>query len=232
MVLIFDLDDTLYPENTYVESGFNAVAHRLQAQRGWDAEESLCYMREVLERKGRGKVFNELLALHDDYRAWAVNDCVKTYRHHQPKIQLVDTAMRLLNLLPPPLYLVTDGNKIVQRNKVKALNIESLFEKVFITHRYGLRHAKPSTHCFELIRARERCAWTDMVYVGDNPAKDFVNLNKLGVQTIRVLTGNHKGDIAKAGFEADQVIESLDQLPECLSYLNRLSNLAANNNSI
>jgi putative hydrolase of the HAD superfamily len=230
MILIFDLDDTLYPENTYVESGFNSVAHHLQATRGWDAEESLCYMREVLERKGRGKVFNELLALHGEYRRSAVNDCIKTYRHHQPKIQLADTAKRLFNRLPTPFYLVTDGHKVVQRNKVQALDIESLFAKVYITHHYGLRHAKPSTHCFELIRARERCAWTDMVYVGDNPAKDFVNLNLLGVYTVRVLTGNHKGAIAKPGFEAAQVINSLDQLPSCLSYLSRLSTQAATNN--
>ena len=229
MILIFDLDDTLYPENTYVESGFNAVADRLQALRGWNAEESLCYLREVLERKGRGKVFNELLALHGEYRRSAVNECIMTYRHHQPKIQLADSVKRLLSHLPPPLYMVTDGHKVVQRNKVQALDIESLFAKVYITHRYGLRHAKPSTRCFELIRARERCAWTDLVYVGDNPAKDFVNLTPLGVQTVRVLTGNHKGAIAKPGFEANQVIDSLDQLPACLPYLSRLSNLGARN---
>jgi hypothetical protein len=39
MILIFDLDDTLYPEHTYVESGFSAVAKHLQLQRGWDAED-------------------------------------------------------------------------------------------------------------------------------------------------------------------------------------------------
>ncbi len=230
MILIFDLDDTLYSENTFVESGFKAVADRLQAQRGWNAEESLCYLLEVLERKGRGTVFNELLARHGEYRHSAINDCIKTYRHHQPNIQLADAAKRLLNRLPPPLYVVTDGHKVVQKNKVQALDIESLFTKVYITHRYGLRHAKPSTRCFELIRARERCAWTDLVYVGDNPAKDFVNLTPLGVQTVRVLTGIHKDAIAKPGFEATQVIQSLDHLPACLTYLSRHSNLGARYN--
>jgi putative hydrolase of the HAD superfamily len=215
-ILIFDLDDTLYPERSYVESGFQAVADHLQTQRGWDATASLRLMREVLELEGRGAVFNRLLAHHGDHRASAVIDCIKTYRHHTPTIHLAESARHLLNLLAPPLYIVTDGNKLVQHNKVVALGIEPFFAKVFITHRYGISHAKPSTYCFERIRAREGCSWSDLVYVGDNPAKDFVNLNPLGMRTVRVLTGEHRQVMAKPGHEALQVIASLDQLPDCL----------------
>jgi putative hydrolase of the HAD superfamily len=215
-ILIFDLDDTLYPERSYVDSGFRAVADYLQAHRGWDAAESLCFMYEVLEREGRGAVFNHLLAQHGEHRTSAVRECIKTYRHHTPAIRLTDSARRLLELLSPPLYIVTDGHKLVQHKKVLALGIEPLFSKVFITHRYGVRHAKPSTYCFERIRARERCAWNDLIYVGDNPAKDFVSLNPLGVRTVRVRTGEHQQVLAKPGHEATHVIASLDQLQECL----------------
>ena len=80
-----------------------------------------------------------------------------------------------------PLYLVTDGHKIAQARKVAALGIHCRFRKVYLTHRYGLRHAKPSIRCFERIRERERCRWDQMVHVADNPAKDFVNLTRLGL---------------------------------------------------
>lgn len=216
MILIFDLDDTLYPERSYVQSGFSAVADYLQAERGWDAAESLSIMTLALQREGRGAVFDRLLAHHGEHRRSAVLACVKAYRHHEPRIQLADAARRLLDRLAPPLYLVTDGHKLVQHNKVMALGIEPLFAKVYITHRYGVRHAKPSIHCFERIRARERCAWSDLVYVGDNPAKDFVNLTPLGVRTVRVLTGEHREAVAKPGYDATQVIDTLDQLPDCL----------------
>jgi putative hydrolase of the HAD superfamily len=222
MILIFDLDDTLYPERTYVESGFRAVADFLHSQRGWEAAESLSFMCEVLRREGRGAVFNRLLARHGEHRSSAVQDCVNVYRHHQPRIQLADAARRLLDRLPPPLYLVTDGHKVVQNKKVQALGIEPLFAKVYITHRYGLHHSKPSTYCFERICAREDCDWSNLVYVGDNPAKDFVNLTPLGVSTVRVLTGEHKGALAKPGYEANHVIDNLDQLPDCLPNLDWL----------
>ncbi|MDB2331073.1 HAD hydrolase-like protein, partial [Alteromonas sp.] len=118
----------------------------------------------------------------------------------------------LLNALPKPLYVVTDGNKVVQGNKVAALNITQLFKRVFVTHRFGIKHAKPSTYCFDKIRQAEKCNWQDMVYVGDNPAKDFVNLNKLGVLTVRVLTGEHSKVKAKPGYDAQHTITTLSAL--------------------
>lgn len=115
-----------------------------------------------------------------------------------------------------PLYLVTDGHKIVQRNKVDALGLWPEFRRIFITHRFGLAAAKPSVHCFERIREAEGCDWGDMVYVGDNPAKDFVSLNPLGVHTVRVLTGAHANVVAKRGHDANVTITSLDSLPNAL----------------
>lgn len=213
MILIFDLDDTLYPERSYVDSGFRAVAARLQERYGWDADASFGFMTEVLEREGRGAVFDRLLAGRGVERRSAVVDCVKTYRHHRPSIALYPAAERLLRCLEKPLYIVTDGHKIVQHRKVQALNVEPRFSKVFITHRYGTRHAKPSTYCFERIRELERCRWEDMAYVGDNPAKDFVSLTPLGVRTIRVLTGEHRLVKAQPGFDARHVISDLTGLP-------------------
>jgi len=51
-----------------------------------------------------------------------------------------------------------------------------------------------------------------MVYVADNPAKDFVNLNRQGMPTVRVLTGLHRDVEAKPGYEARFRIADLDAL--------------------
>lgn len=85
-----------------------------------------------------------------------------------------------------PLYIVTDGNKIVQNNKIEALNLRKHIKKDFITHRFGKKHSKPSTYCFEKIRKLENVNPEDIVYIGDNPNKDFVNIKELGFRTIRI----------------------------------------------
>lgn len=223
MILIFDLDDTLYPEITYVESGFRAVAAHLEMRFGWAKIESFEYMMNVLKNEGRGSVFNSLLKWHSVYSKSLVLECLKKYRHHNPAISLFPSAVNLLASWAGPLYLVTDGHKIVQQKKVDALNITSIFKKIYITHCYGLKHAKPSIHCFDLIRKIEQCDWQDMVYVGDNPAKDFVNLTPLGVHTIRILSGHHSEAVAMPGFEASQILSSFDNLPNLLSMLKETS---------
>lgn len=221
MIPIFDLDDTLYAEKSYVESGFRTVAKELEKLFGWPNQTSFDYMLAILEYEGRGTVFNRLLEANGVMSYKLVRHCINTYRHHLPSISLLPEALCVLDDLTKRPYLVTDGHKIVQRNKVKALGIEAFFKRIYITHRYGIRYAKPSIYCFDLIRKRERCKWSDMFYVGDNPEKDFVNLNIIGVHTIRVKTGRYAADVAKPGFEAKYVINSLDNLYKVLTVINK-----------
>lgn len=217
MILIFDLDDTLYDERTYVESGFQAVALFGKEHFGWNEEESFGYLLQNLDKYGRGAIFDWWLKRNNTYTKKLVKTCVSVYRHHAPKISLDHQTKSLLNELKYlPLYIVTDGHKIVQEKKITALNISQYFRHVFITHRYGIRNAKPGTYCFDLIRKREACGWHDMVYIGDDPTKDFVNLNIERTKTVRVHTGRHKNIKAKFGFDAAFHINDLGGLKPLL----------------
>lgn len=219
MILIFDLDDTLYPELTYVESGFRAVATYLKRRYGWDAAGSHAELVEALEQHGRGRLFDLLLAARGVHSKKAIAACLQVYRQHRPRLSLYPAAEQLLRKLPQRPYIVTDGHKLVQMRKVEALRLEPRCTRVLITHQHGRHCAKPSTYCFELIRTREKVDWADLVYVGDNPAKDFVNLTPLGVRTVRVLTGQHRQVIAKKGYEAAFVIDDLTALPSVVPEL-------------
>jgi putative hydrolase of the HAD superfamily len=223
MVLIFDLDDTLYDESAYVESGFRAVAGFGQRAFGWDPAKSFETMMAILHRNGRGAVFDSWLELHGAHRRDLVQRCVHTYRHHRPVLRLEHPVERMLRRLNERhrLFVVTDGHKVVQARKVEALGIERLVEKVYITHRYGLVHAKPSTYCFERIKERSRCAWSDMLHCADNPAKDFVNLKRLGVHTVRVLTGAHREVRSNDEYDARYKIPSLEHFEALLETLDR-----------
>lgn len=220
MVIIFDLDDTLYDEGSYVQSGFRAVAAFGAGRFGWDAEVSYRFMTETLDREGRGAIFDRWLTKFGGYRKGLVRECVRVYRHHTPSIRLYDDAKKLLpRIASYPLYLVTDGHKVVQQKKVEALGIWQAFRHVYITHRYGICHAKPSAHCFERVREREKCDWRQMIYVGDNPVKDFVNLNPLSMHTVRVLTGCHRHLKASPGHDARHIIGGLSEFESLLEKL-------------
>lgn len=219
MILIFDLDDTLYDEMSYVVSGLRAVARFGEDSFGWDPQQSLTFMQAHLLQHGRGKIFDEWLRAHGRYSKTRVAICVRTYRHHRPKIRLFPQADSILKqyISKYPMYLVTDGHKVVQQKKIEALKIKLIFKRIFITHRFGIRHAKPSLYCFDIIRRVECCEWSEMVYVGDNPAKDFVGLNRVGAMTVRVSTGSHASVLALPGYDASATIPDLTYLPSLLA---------------
>ena len=212
MVLIFDLDDTLYSEIQFVKSGFFAVADELNYLYNFPVLESYNFMLKVLEEKGRGCVFNDLLKFYGKFSISNVNHCIKVYRHHKPNIKLNPEVHSVLSFFPGDKYVVTDGHKIVQENKVDALEVSSYFKHIYITHRYGIINSKPSIYCFDLIRKRENCDWTNLCYIGDNPNKDFVNLKPLGVHTVRIKTGIYDSIDIPDHLEADHVISSLNEI--------------------
>jgi len=221
MILTFDLDDTLYEERLFVLSGFLAVAEYGAQHWGIPAGTAFDDMTAVLARSGRGHVFDDWLAAHGLRSQANIRTCVKVYRHHLPDIVLPTAHRSLLERLGRhgPLFLVTDGHKIAQSRKVEALGVDQLFDRVYITHRYGRHNAKPSLHCFDLIRRRTGADWSDIAYVGDNPAKDFVSLNKVGATTIRVKTGGHRLDKAQPHYDAGHHIDTLADLEPLLQQI-------------
>ena len=59
--VIFDLDDTLFPEREYAFSGFRAVARAFSHVLG-EVESATARMRELFDSQHRRRVFNQILA--------------------------------------------------------------------------------------------------------------------------------------------------------------------------
>lgn len=217
MILIFDMDDTLYDESTYVKSSFKAVANYLSKKYLLPYNNLLRSSLQILDENGRGKIFDELLIKNNIYTKTEVRNCLSVYRGNTPDISIFKEAEQVLTYLKDySKYLVTDGNKNVQYKKVKALGLKRYFKKIFLTHRYGIKNAKPSTYCFTLIKELEGCEWNDMTYIADDPNKDFVNLKPLGMKTVRVLKGRFKNQRAKKKYDAKFNINNLTELTKLL----------------
>ena len=56
---------------------------------------------------------------------------MSAYRNHRPKLNPNSDVNVILSRLKKygNLYLVTDGNLVVQRNKINALNLKKYFKK-------------------------------------------------------------------------------------------------------
>jgi putative hydrolase of the HAD superfamily len=214
MILVFDLDDTLYDETTYVKSGFKSVAKFLKIQFELPEKKILTELMDEL-KKGRGRIFDSVLKRYNIFSQKLVMKCVSIYRSHIPDIKLWSSGVKCLKRFKKhSIYIVTDGNKIVQHNKIKALGLDKIVKHYYITHRYGLRNAKPSSNCFLKICEREKTIPQKVIYVADNLNKDFIGIKPLGFKTIQVLTGQYSTIKKPKENQAHIKIKSLDQLTE------------------
>ena len=61
MIIIFDLDDTLYEEKSFVLSGLKAVSHHIEKNFGYNSLSTYKELRIILDEFGRGAVFDKWL---------------------------------------------------------------------------------------------------------------------------------------------------------------------------
>ena len=131
MILVLDLDDTLYEEQTFVLSGFRHVAEWLSKQTSSSEKLLLESLIQELADNGRGKVFDAILKDLKIFSSENLSECIRIYRGHTPIITLFPGADEVLKRYSTvPLYLVTDGDPSVQNSKIDALNIRNRFRKI------------------------------------------------------------------------------------------------------
>ena len=212
-VIIFDMDETLYDERTYVQGGLRAVAAFMQKNWGIPRETAFRLMNRDIRQNGRGKAFDIVLARWGVLSKKNVRTCLSAYRAHTPKLRLYPDATRALRRFKNyPLYVVTDGTVNVQRRKARALGLNAKVKKIIATWSFGKNKGKPSPFYFKLIAKWERVMPADVIYVGDDPHKDFINLKPLGFRTVRILRGRLKDVKVDNKHEAERTIRSLDEL--------------------
>jgi putative hydrolase of the HAD superfamily len=187
--ILFDLDNTLYPEEEFVMSGFRAVANCLAARENLDAETLFKKMLHILHTRGRGRVFNALLAEQKlDSQIW-LRTLLLAYRSHQPEINLlsgVADALATLKNRGVRLGLITDGTASVQRRKIAALDLERHMDVIVCTDELGAGCAKPSTVPFEVALNLLGVAPNRAAYIADDIEKDFAGPNRLHMKSVQV----------------------------------------------
>jgi putative hydrolase of the HAD superfamily len=223
-VLIFDLDDTLYPESEYILGGFRAAASAVEEGWGYPAEETYGELEQIFASAPGAAVFDEWLARRGGRDAGGeVRDLMlAAYRGHRPKLRLFADAAWALDCLSPDrrFGLLTDGRSESQRYKIEALGIVNTFRDIVVTDEMGLSWRKPDPRGFELLLDRLGCPPKDAVYIADNPAKDFTAPSLLGMGSVRIRRpcGRYRGlEATSAEAAATAEIGSLFELRELLA---------------
>lgn len=213
--VVFDLDDTLYYERDYVKSGFKAVANVL-------TEVDNCYDKLWNAFISGKTAIDYVLELEGIYSEELKAKCLDVYRKHEPNISLSNEVKYTLEKLRESglkIGIITDGRPIGQRNKIRALGLENYVDEIIVTDEIGgIKFRKPNDISFRIMQLKLNVPFPQMLYVGDNVAKDFIAPKQLGMQTLLFesehgLYNKHEKD----AFFRDKNVQNISDLLKILN---------------
>lgn len=187
-MIVFDLDDTLFKEMSYVTSACRAIADAV----GNSGEMRPADVFDMIEEAGSTSKGFDILAAHlwqqNPATEFTVPRLVEIYRTHVPDIRLSPGAKELLDTLKArgtAIGLITDGRSATQRAKIEALRLTDYIapDNIIISAETGADKTTPTP--FRLMMERNQ-GEKEFTYVGDNPSKDFRWPNALGWHTVQL----------------------------------------------
>ncbi len=188
--ITFDLDDTLYLERDYVRSGFRAVAAYAVQDSAIAADDAFGFLWGGFCAGVRGSAFDALLARYPELATRrGVPDLVRCYREHTPTLAFLPEMEALLQHLQAegvPLAVISDGPLVSQAAKAEALGVARYADPVVLTDAWGQDFWKPHVRAFERVAEAFGLPAEQLVYIGDNPAKDFHAPVQLGWRSVRL----------------------------------------------
>lgn len=175
MVIVFDLDDTLYDEIEFVKSGFKEVSKYLNNNNYYN------FMLSSFYKNGSGEVFDNLIKSYNiDV---PLQKLIEIYKFHTPEIFLSTESIELLEFSQNyKTALISDGHYLMQKNKYKVLQLDNYIQYPILTDFYHTQ--KPELQPFEMVMKKYKDE-NFFIYISDNPKKDFIAPNKLGWISIR-----------------------------------------------
>jgi putative hydrolase of the HAD superfamily len=201
-----DLDDTLYPQASFLAAAWHRLGE-VAAEHGLPATEVEAALAEVAaEGSDRGTIVDRALLLVGvvpERLRLVVPPLVEAFTTFAPdRLDCYPGVVTALAGLRSrvPLACITDGTPAVQRAKLTALGLTDAFDAVVISDALGGRHLrKPHPAPFHAALARLGCGADGTVHVGDRPGKDVEGTRRVGMRCVRVLTGEYAGEPAGSG---------------------------------
>lgn len=222
MVIVFDLDDTLFPESAFAVSALAEVGRLAGQAYGWDDYGDRL---AALHAAGRRPDLFQAAATESGrspLTAGQLSALLACYREHRPDMLPwyadASEAFRVLHSRCP-FELISDGYLPTQRHKAAALGLERWIRRPVFTEELGRQHWKPSPMAFRLIM--ERHPGETFAYVADNPAKDFIAPHALGWLSVRIRRpdGVYADAVDAPGGSPDIVRPDMADLPAILKVL-------------
>lgn len=205
MILILDLDDTIFETNSMDMSVFDPAQKVIEE-----------YTIKSFGQRDSDNIINKIKQLPFDIVANKYNFPTEIRNRFYYIIQNTRYDLNIsvfpdysfLQEINCAKYLVTTGMINLQKAKIKALSIDADFQKIYIDNPFDKKR-KFKKGIFQEIM--QETASEEVWVIGDNPEAELLAGKELGLKTIQRLNNNEKS------MHADYEIKAFDELKMILT---------------
>lgn len=192
--VLFDLDDTLFSQEAWLEGAWRAVAEVVASL--WEIDRDAFHdalLRIAADGSAQGAIIDRALAevgaaeVPVSWRLAMFRAFRPATLEPYPGVRAALAELRELVLVG----LVTDGDPDLQRAKLEALDLADAFDAVVFSDELGPSGRKPSPEPFRRAAAALGVDPRHVAFVGDNPDKDVAGALAAGLLPLRVRTGEY-----------------------------------------
>jgi putative hydrolase of the HAD superfamily len=188
--VVFDLDDTLISEKKYVFNIFRMISYEISKKVSVESNKLHDLMKKLFEEDSM-YVFDRLIKKIPVIKNfYTVDKLISMYRECYPEIDVYDDVYETMAYLYQrkiKLGIITDGYFNTQSHKIDKLNNKELISQVIINDENNKKAWKPAIYSFNEICVRLNVKPNELIYVGDNPQKDFYVGKSLNIITVRII---------------------------------------------
>ncbi|MDR1896242.1 MAG: HAD family hydrolase [Prevotellaceae bacterium] len=218
--VIFDLDDTLYPQIEYTRQCLLNTSEYIAKLSNHRQKEIEKRLNNILDNKGIEYrfIYDDLFReIHFDGLPY-LKEILDEFWQCKPKLQVYENTHEILKKLKDYFLfaILTDGHIKIQEYKIDNLHLRQFFDYVLITDSLGIENRKPSVKPYQVLLNKINLTARDCIYIGNDPRKDFIGAKKIGLKTIRINQGEYKDLKVSENDDADFSINSISELINCI----------------
>jgi putative hydrolase of the HAD superfamily len=210
--VVFDLDNTLYDEDSYFLGVFGIFANKHDI----DFSRIQEIFDDSLKLTSRD-VFGDVLERLGIYTKDLQEELFELYKTADIELELYEDAHELIGFIKNKglkTGILTNGVVEAQRNKIRCLSMPYRFDAIVFARQLGKDLEKPNSRPFKDITERLKIRGRNLLFIGDNPYTDFKGAKQIGGFTVRLRRGIF-GQISSDEF-VDMEIEDLKEIERVL----------------
>ena len=187
-IIIFDLDNTIYNEKNFIYPSLKNVSKFLTTK--IDIHENEIQKQLLILKNKNQKIFDKFLSnflvKKINLKSLVKRTINKYQSYNCNNLKNVNSLKNILKFFykKKKLFLVTNGNRLRQKNKIKKLGINKFFKKIYILDN-DYDYIKPSTKSVNSLKKFiKKIGFKNAVYVGDNKITDKAFAKNLKISFI------------------------------------------------